>query len=89
MFAALLIVVLTLVVPVTSGEQILVFGVFWVIVLAVVIDSVFLSRKLKKRVVAKFGTVDSGVVWYGTMRSLQFRRLRLPKPKVKRGEYPS
>lgn len=89
MFAALLIVVLTLAVPVTSQTQILVFGAFWLIVLAVVIDSVFLSRKLKGRIRTKFGAVDRGVVWYGTMRSLQFRRLRLPKPMVKRGQYPS
>ncbi len=89
MFAALIIVVLTLAVPVTTETQIYVFGVFWAVVLAVVVDCVFLSRKLKRLVKAKFGTVEPGVVWYGTMRSLQFRRLRLPKPMVKRGEYPS
>ncbi len=88
MFAALAIVVLSLAVPVTSQSQVIVFGIFWVLVVAVAIDSVFLSRKLKRSVREKFGSVDSGVVWYGTMRSLQFRRLRLPKPMVKRGGAP-
>ncbi|WP_434621419.1 DUF3043 domain-containing protein [Arthrobacter sp. A5] len=86
MFAALAIVILSLVIPVTSNTQIIVFGIFWVMVLAVAVDSVFLSRKLKRRLREKFGSVDSGVTWYGTMRSLQFRRLRLPKPLVKRGQ---
>ncbi|WP_427017961.1 DUF3043 domain-containing protein [Pseudarthrobacter sp. P1] len=88
MFAALAIVVLSLVVPPTADTQIIVFGAFWVMVVAVAIDSVFLSRRLKRRIIEKFGAPEPGVVWYGTMRSLQFRKLRLPKPMVKRGETP-
>jgi hypothetical protein len=57
--------------------------------LAVFVDVFILSRKLKKRLEQKFGDVERGTVWYGSMRSLQFRRLRLPKPLVKRGEYPA
>jgi hypothetical protein len=37
----------------------------------------------------KFGDVQRGTVWNGSMRSLQYRRLRLPKPLVKRGDYPA
>ncbi len=85
MFAALAIVILSLVVPVTANTQIIVFGIFWLMVVAVAIDCVILSRKLKRQVQEKFGSLNSGVVWYGTMRSLQFRRLRLPKPMIKRG----
>ncbi len=88
MFAALAIVVLSIAVPVTSQTQILVFGFFWVLVLAVVIDAFLMTRKLKRQIGAKFGSVNPGVVWYASMRSLQFRRLRLPKPMVKRGEWP-
>jgi Protein of unknown function (DUF3043) len=85
MFAALAIVVLTLVVPVTSTGQLLVFGVFWLLVIAVAVDCFVLSRKLRRRITEKFGMLERGVVWYGTMRALQFRKLRLPKPMVKRG----
>jgi len=39
---------------------------------------------------AKFGAdkVERGLVWYGATRSMQIRRVRLPKPQVKRGEPP-
>lgn len=85
MFIALAIVVLTLFFPDASMVS-WTFIVFWVMVIAVVIDSILMGRRLKKRLIAKFGSVEQGVVWYGTMRSLQFRRLRLPKPQVKRGQ---
>lgn len=89
MFVALAIVVLTVVIPPSSNSQIIVFGLFWVMVAGVAVDAWLMSRKLKRKIFEKFNSVDSGVIWYGTMRSLQFRRLRLPKPMVKRGEWPS
>ena len=55
----------------------------------VAVDAIILGRQLKKRLTAKFGEVERGAVWYGVMRGLQLRRMRLPKPQVKRGEYPS
>ncbi len=95
MFAALAIVLLTLVIPVRNADgtsndsQLIIFGVFWVMVAFVAIDVWLMARKLKKILIAKFQTVDPGVIWYASMRSMQFRRLRLPKPMVRRGESPS
>lgn len=89
MFGALVFVVISLLVPASSEQMIYVLGAFWVMFLAVFVDVFFLSRKLKKRLTEKFGDVERGTVWYGSMRSLQFRRLRMPKPQVGRGEYPA
>ncbi|MHA7268986.1 DUF3043 domain-containing protein [Arthrobacter sp. HLT1-20] len=89
MFAALGIVLLTLVLPPTGNASIILFAAFWVMVAFVAIDVWFMGRKLKRLIATKFGSVDSGVIWYGCMRSMQFRRLRLPKPMVRRGEWPS
>lgn len=89
MFAALGIVLLTVVLPPTSNASVILFAVFWVMVLFVVLDTWRMGRKLKRELAAKFGSVDQGVIWYGSMRSMQFRRLRLPKPLVRRGEWPS
>ncbi len=89
MFAALGIVLLTLVLPPTGNASVILFAAFWVMVAFVAIDVWFMGRKLKRQIAAKFGSVDSGVIWYGCMRSMQFRRLRLPKPMVRRGEWPT
>jgi len=89
MFGALVFVIVSLLVPSTSESMIYVLGGFWVMFLAVFVDVFILSRKLRKRLTEKFGEVERGAVWYGSMRSLQFRKLRLPKPLVKRGEFPS
>ncbi len=56
------------------------------IILAVV-DSVVLVRSLTKRAGERFPDEDlSGLGRYALMRSTQIRRLRLPKPKVSRGQ---
>ena len=95
MFAALAIVLLTLVIPTRNADgssnssQLIVFGLFWVMVAFVALDTWLLSRKLKRKIIDKFGAPEPGVIWYGSMRSMQFRRLRLPKPMVKRGEWPT
>ena len=96
MFGALVFVLVSLVVPASSDMMIYVLGAFWVRpaeieawYLAVFVDAFILSRKLRKRLAEKFGEVERGTVWYGAMRSLQFRKLRLPKPQVKRGQYPA
>ncbi|WP_417220315.1 DUF3043 domain-containing protein [Arthrobacter sp.] len=57
----------------------------WIVLGLVIVDTFIMTRQLKKRLVAKFGSQDRGVLWYASMRGLQFRRLRLPKPQVARG----
>lgn len=89
MFAALAIVLLTVVIPPTNDATLVLFAAFWVMVAGVAVDVWIMTRKLKRLLVAKFGSVDPGVVWYASMRAMQFRRLRLPKPLVRRGEWPS
>lgn len=58
----------------------------WVLIAIIIIEAVITSAILKRRLVAKYGNIDRGVRMYATMRGLQFRKLRLPKPQVKRGE---
>jgi len=56
-----------------------------------VIESFFLLRKMRKQAEAKFGLSEIPRMYaiYGVTRMMQMRRLRLPKPQVKRGEYPA
>jgi hypothetical protein len=54
-----------------------------------VLDAFVTGFRLKKRLAERFPDQNRrGAVAYGLMRSLQMRRLRLPKPQVKRGERP-
>ncbi len=65
-------------------------AVVWGVLIIVVIDCVFLARRLRKKLAAKFGADKvEKVGWYAAMRAAQLRALRLPKPQVKRGEFPA
>ncbi|MEU9758545.1 DUF3043 domain-containing protein [Streptomyces sp. NPDC047985] len=59
------------------------------VIVLIVVDSIGLAFRLRKQLNARFpDTPKRGAVAYGLMRTLQMRRLRLPKPQVKRGERP-
>ncbi|MFD3735804.1 DUF3043 domain-containing protein [Streptomyces sp. NPDC058632] len=60
-----------------------------VVIVMIVLDSLVTGFRLKKRLAERFpDDKRRGAVAYALMRSLQMRRLRLPKPQVKRGERP-
>ncbi|MEY4410855.1 MAG: hypothetical protein RLZ69_429 [Actinomycetota bacterium] len=54
------------------------------IMAAIVIDSVFIARRIKKAATEKFGAdkLESGLAFYGVVRASQLRVMRLPKPTV-------
>jgi hypothetical protein len=59
------------------------------VIVLIVIDSIGIWLRLKKQLNERFPNEPKrGAVAYGLMRTLQMRRLRLPKPQVKRGERP-
>lgn len=62
----------------------------WAFFLIAVIDVVVLGFVVRRKLAKKFGEdrVEK-VRWYAAMRALQMRFLRLPKPQVKRGQYPA
>jgi hypothetical protein len=70
-----------------------VYGLFalWGFFLIAVIDCFVLGFLVRKRIGAKFGTtkVERGLRWYAALRALQVGVMRLPKPQVKRGQFPS
>lgn len=58
-----------------------------VVIVLIVINSAITGITLKRALKQRFPDENlRGAVPYGLMRTLQMRRLRLPKPKVKRGE---
>ncbi len=65
-------------------------GVYLLVLLAVV-DGFFAWRGIKRRLRAKFGDDADlkGLAAYATMRMMQMRPTRMPRPQVARGQYPS
>lgn len=62
----------------------------WAVIILVVIDCLLLARTLRKKLAAKFGEGKvEKITWYASMRAVQMRPLRLPKPQVKRGQFPA
>lgn len=62
----------------------------WAFILFTVADMIFTSVRVKRAVKEKFGAtkMEKGLGWYGAMRTVQMRFMRLPKAQVKRGQYP-
>ncbi|WP_194238764.1 DUF3043 domain-containing protein [Streptomyces spongiae] len=84
---AVIILVLSMV-RVASLQNIALLLWLFVIVL-IVVDSFWIAFRLKKQLSERFPNENRrGAVAYALMRTLQMRRLRLPKPQVKRGERP-
>jgi hypothetical protein len=66
------------------------FLVLWGFIILVIIDMVITSILVKRAASRKFGDRrEKGLGWYGAMRTIQMRWMRLPKPQVRRGERPA
>lgn len=73
------------------GLQMTVIIAMYGFFLIAVIDAIVFGRKLLRVMSAKFGEarLEKGHRWYAATRAFQFRPLRVPKPRVLRGQNPS
>lgn len=84
-----LVVLLLSLVPRAEVQQLVAFGWFAMLIVLTV-DVGFLVWRVRRALAAAFPdpAERKGAVFYGVMRSLQIRKLRLPPPKVKAGGAP-
>lgn len=88
-FLPLAVVILVLSMINRGAFQQYVLLLWMVVILLIVANSVFTAVTLRKALKKRFPDENTrGAIPYALMRTLQMRRLRLPKPKVKRGEKP-
>ncbi|WIB64790.1 MULTISPECIES: DUF3043 domain-containing protein [unclassified Curtobacterium] len=66
------------------------FVLIWLFVALFLLDAVVTFLALRRRITAKWGSgsLQRGTFLYVVTRQFQMRFLRLPKPQVKRGQYP-
>lgn len=70
--------------------QLIAIVALWAFFLVSVADAVLLGFLLTRKLKAKFGADRvERVRFYAAMRAFQLRPMRLPKPQVKRGQYPA
>ncbi|OXY94349.1 hypothetical protein BEK98_21080 [Streptomyces diastatochromogenes] len=88
-FLPLAVVILVLSVVRVPAIQNIALLLWLIVIVLIVLDAALSGLRLKKRLAERFPDQNRrGAVPYALMRSLQMRRLRLPKPQVKRGERP-
>ncbi len=86
-FLPIIFVVLFLTLIPSAIFQIGSIAIMYSVLLISVIDGIFLSRRIKRLVAAKFPDAEvKGIGMYGWLRSTQMRRMRTPKPQIKVGE---
>lgn len=88
-FLPLAVVILVLSMIQAGAMQTYVLLLWMLVILLIVVNSIVLAFQLKRQLRKRFPDENlRGAVPYALMRTLQMRRLRLPKPQVKRGERP-
>nr|WP_245171010.1 DUF3043 domain-containing protein [Streptomyces decoyicus] len=88
-FLPMAVVILVLTMIRVPSIQSIALLLWLVIIVLIVIDSALIWVRLGKLLQERFPNENlKGVKPYAVMRTLQMRRLRLPKPQVKRGEKP-
>ena len=89
----MIIIIITSFIQIPGGDPYLVANIanfiMWAFVMVLLIDLIIMSARMRKRIEAKFGSIDRGVRWYAMMRTLQLRVMRMPKPQVARKQFPS
>ncbi|MEU2831702.1 DUF3043 domain-containing protein [Streptomyces lavendulae] len=89
MFLPLAVIILVLSMVEVNQIQNIALMLWLGVIVLIILDSIGLAFRLRKALNERFANEPRrGAVAYGLMRTLQMRRLRLPKPQVKRGERP-
>ncbi len=82
---------MVLVILTSFYQPLMAIGVYvmWTFLFVVIIDCSVMTFLIRRHLRTKFGSSERGVSWYASMRAIQLRPMRMPKPLVRRRQYPS
>lgn len=85
--ALLIVLALSFLNPLLPNAVFFTTGLMYLFILLVIIDAVMMWRGFKRLLAERVPRGSKqGLIYYGVMRMIQFRRLRMPRPSVKRGD---
>ncbi|WP_334152007.1 DUF3043 domain-containing protein [Microbacterium sp.] len=89
--AVMVLVILASLVPAELAIAFYAYLVMMAYLIIAIGGMILLAFRVKRKAGEKFGKdrLERGLGWYAAMRALQMRFMRLPKPQVKRGQYPA
>lgn len=81
----LIVFILMALVPNRSISEVMTI-VLWIFLVALVIDCSIVALQVRRRAAARFGgdKLEKRLGWYGAMRAMQMRMMRIPKPQTPR-----
>lgn len=85
----MLMVVMLVVLLIVPGQSTKVIADLVVIflLLVIIVEAMLVGNKIKRLAAQRFPNESTrGVVWYAATRGVQLRRMRIPKPRVSRGQ---
>jgi hypothetical protein len=86
-YMLLVVVLIALLVIPGKSTKIIADIVVVVLLLVIVVEGWLIGAKVKRLAAERFPNQSTkGVVWYAASRGIQMRRMRIPKPRVNRGE---
>ncbi len=80
-------VIILMYLPIAAVQEYVTYALFGFFAL-IVLDTALLAQRIQKRVNARWGDRAERVRWYASTRALQLRLMRMPKPQVKRFQFP-
>lgn len=81
-------VIILMYVPVPAVQEYVTYVLFGFFAL-VILDTTIMAWRLQAKVNARWGDRAEKVRWYAATRALQLRLMRMPKPQVKRFQFPA
>jgi len=86
-YMIMVVVLIVLLVVPGSSTKVIADAVVVALLALIIVEGWFVSKKVKRLAAERFpGESTQGVAMYTTMRGISMRRMRVPKPRVNRGD---